>query len=134
MNAKQRRVARRADARKLIRFTNGLALSFSDSAKAVTNGLRAAAVSIQGFADALPSIVRQMGIAAVEAEANLRRAIAAAAQPPPTAHVPDDTVATLLDYARTGNEADFRWLAAASGVRPERIDELWTGTRARVAR
>lgn len=133
MNAKQRRVARRAEARKVALFKSGIC-AMAVSAEAIVRGLTtAAAVSIQSFADAIPDMVRRMGIAAVEAEANLRRAIAAA-HPPPTAHVPDDTVATLLDYARAGNETDFRWLAAASGVRPERIDELWAGTRARVAR
>ena len=43
-----------------------------------------------------------------------------------------DTVETLLDYARAGNEPDFRDLAAMSGVPLAQLDELWQGTRARL--
>jgi hypothetical protein len=46
--------------------------------------------------------------------------------------IPADTVTTLLDLARAGHEADFRWLAASAGVKAEELDALWTGTVARV--
>ena len=46
--------------------------------------------------------------------------------------LPADTVATLLDLARAGHEADFRWLAASAGLKAEELDALWTGTVARV--
>ena len=43
-----------------------------------------------------------------------------------------DTVEALLDYAREGNERDFRDLAAMSGVPLAQLDKLWQGTRARL--
>jgi hypothetical protein len=43
-----------------------------------------------------------------------------------------DTVTTLLDLARAGQEANFRWFAASAGVKAEELDALWTGTVARV--
>ena len=46
--------------------------------------------------------------------------------------LPADTVTTLLDFARAGQEANFRWLAASAGVKAEELDALWTGTVARV--
>ena len=46
--------------------------------------------------------------------------------------LPADTVTTLLDLARAGDEADFRWFAASAGVKAEELDALWTGTVARV--
>jgi hypothetical protein len=46
--------------------------------------------------------------------------------------LPADTVTTLLDLARAGHEADFRWFAASAGVKEEELGALWTGTVARV--
>ena len=46
--------------------------------------------------------------------------------------LPRDTVATLVDLACADAEGDFRDLALMSGVAPERLDELWAGTRRRL--
>ena len=46
--------------------------------------------------------------------------------------LPADIVTTLLELARAGQDADFRWLAASAGVKAEELDALWTGTVARV--
>jgi hypothetical protein len=46
--------------------------------------------------------------------------------------LPADTVPTLLDLARAGQEANFRWFAASAGVKAEELDALWAGTVARV--
>jgi len=46
--------------------------------------------------------------------------------------MPADTIATLLDLARAGREADVRWLAASAGVKPGDLDALSTGTLARL--
>ena len=48
------------------------------------------------------------------------------------AMVEADTVEALVEYAREGNERDFRDLAAMSGVPRAQLDELWQGTRARL--
>ena len=46
--------------------------------------------------------------------------------------LPEGTVATLLDLARSSAEQDFRDLALMSGVDPQRVDELWEGARRRL--
>lgn len=48
------------------------------------------------------------------------------------AMVEADTVEALVEYARAGNERDFRDLAAMSGVPLAQLDKLWQGTRARL--
>ena len=43
-----------------------------------------------------------------------------------------DRVQTLLDLARAGHEADFKFLAGAVGVPAADLEALWTGTVARL--
>jgi hypothetical protein len=54
--------------------------------------------------------------------------------PPPDENSDADLVATLLDYARSGDEAGFRELAAMRGVAGARLEALWAGAQARVGR
>jgi hypothetical protein len=43
-----------------------------------------------------------------------------------------DTVATLVDLARDGDRETFVEIAAMNGVRKDRLEELWDGTRKRL--
>ena len=45
-----------------------------------------------------------------------------------------DTVATLVDLARDGDRETFVEIAAMNGVKRDRLEELWAGTRTRLAR
>lgn len=80
--------------------------------------------------DTVPVIVEEL----VELDVLIRRSFEST-QPDVAADlaspISDDTVATLVEMARHGHEADFRWLATAAGIEPERVDVLWAGTRVR---
>ena len=45
-----------------------------------------------------------------------------------------DTVATLVDLARDGDRETFVEIAAMNGVKKDRLEELWAGTRKRLTR
>jgi hypothetical protein len=63
-------------------------------------------------------------------------AVALALVPGLGAHTPTDAdlVATLLEYARAGDEVGFRALASMRGVPVEALAALWEGTVARLGR
>lgn len=46
--------------------------------------------------------------------------------------ISEDTYTHLVSLAKDGNETIFKEYAQMVGVKPEHLDELWTGTRKRV--
>ena len=47
--------------------------------------------------------------------------------------LPRDSIDTLVDLARAGDEVTFRDLARSLGIAPDEIDALWRGTLARAS-
>lgn len=54
--------------------------------------------------------------------------------PPPSPVLAGELTAALMDLARLGQEADFRWLAQSQGVPESELDNLWNGTVRRIRR
>jgi hypothetical protein len=134
MNAKQRRVARRATERQVDAFVKW-APGFQIAADDVAAGIARLVDSVRLTQDALRVSATTFAAAAEAQLEGLRRwtgSMTIAINLEPSSDVlPDETVATLLDLARAGHEADFRWLAASAGVKAEEMDRLWNGTVAR---
>ena len=102
--------------------------------------LRALDIEAEGLSDeeiltdlrALEDAARACGIAVedvIEAFAGIGPADALGFRD----ELPRDSIETLLDLARAGDEGTFRELARALGTAPDRIDALWRGTLARAS-